>query len=293
MAKKYIYNDYLTNITSKYAALLDDISANYNFDLGTEFELVICGVLQKVLPMKYGVCRGFVVAEDGQTEGDDIIIYDRSRFPQIRLFDENDLAHKQEIPIEAAYAYIEAKNSLINGQDNNGKDITFKKALMQVSKVKELVSKRESIYIQNAFNPYISFDVKIRSGRKKWPKQLNPFFAAVITPQVKTVSGDIIQDADKVVTALAGDYDDEFSPDLIVAGNDVCFLPHLQNDEKKVNVYHSPFYIEGVSIFTPSIVKDHAFSVGMCSLIYALDTICLGIMPWPSIIADALEIENV
>ena len=146
MIKKNIYNNYLENISSKYDAMLGDISANYNFDLGNEFELVVCEILQKVLPNKYGVCRGFLVSKDGQLEGDDIIIYDRVRFPQIRLFDENDLAHKQEVPIEAAYAYIEAKNSLQKGDDNS-----FEKARMQTSRVKELVSKRKPVSIKNAF----------------------------------------------------------------------------------------------------------------------------------------------
>lgn len=76
-----------------------------------------------------------------------------------------------------------------------------------------------------------------------------------------------------------------------MAGSDVCYLPRIQDNERKVDTYNSPFYIEDASILSPATVERHAFSVGMCSLLYALDTICLGIMPWPSIIADALGIE--
>lgn len=286
MTNKYIYNNYLSNISAKYSALMGDVSANFNFDLGTEFELVICEVLKKVLPRKYGVCRGFLVSKDGEVKGDDIIIYDRSRFPQIRLFDESDLAHKQEIPIEAAYAYIEAKNSLINGTDSNGKDNSFKKALKQVSEVKELVSKRETIYIKNAFNPYISINVDPRGGRNNWPEEINPFFTAIMAPQVKTTKGSEIVTAEEIGSELKGEYGDEYSPDLIVAGNNVCYLPAVEN------TYHSPFYINSCSSLIHHHVDKHAFSVGMCSLIYALDTICLGIMPWPSIIEDALNKEK-
>ena len=286
MTSKYIYNNYLSNISAKYSALMGDVSANFNFDLGTEFELVICEVLKKVLPKKYGVCRGFLVSKDGEVKGDDIIIYDRSRFPQIRLFDESDLAHKQEIPIEAAYAYIEAKNSLINGIDSKGKGNSFKKALRQVSEVKELVSKRETIHVKNAFNPYISMDVVPYSGRENWPKEINPFFTAIMAPRVKTTRGCDVVVAKDIGNELKGVYDDKYSPDLIVAGNDVCFLPTVEG------TYHSPFCIEDSSSLSHYNVDKHAFSVGMCSLIYALDTICLGIMPWPSIIEDALNKEK-
>jgi len=165
MQKKYVYNDYVKNITARYGALLDDVNANYNFDLGIEYELVICEVLKRVLPKKFGVCRGFLVAKDGSKEGDDIIIFDRYRFPQIRLLDENDLGHKQEIPVEAAYAYIEAKNSL------NPESI--RKAMSQVSKIKKIVSKREKVDLKMAFNPYfpanISDNIQLNPN---WPDKL-------------------------------------------------------------------------------------------------------------------------
>ena len=290
MATDFIYNDYLKNISSKYESLVGDISANYNFELGTDFELVICEVLKKILPKKFGVCRGFLVSSDGRTEGDDIIIYDRFRFPQIRLFDENDLAHKQEIPIEAAYAYIEAKNSLINGQDSKNKNRSFRKALNQVSKVKALVNSRETINVKNAFNPYISIEVSKAKGRNHWPENINPFFTAIISPQVKGENGNKIENSNDVISSLKGSYEDECSPDLIIAGKNVCFLPFVNNDETKSNTYHSPFYIEGKSNLSAHSIDEHAFSVGMCSLLYALDAICLGIMPWPSVIEDALNL---
>jgi len=95
MPKKFIYNNYLKNISNRYSNLIGEISANYNFDLGMEFELVLCEILRKILPNKFGICRGFWVAENGKKEGDDIIIYDQIRFPQIRLLDKNNFAHSQ------------------------------------------------------------------------------------------------------------------------------------------------------------------------------------------------------
>ena len=34
-----------------------------------EYEIAICRVLRHILPLKYGVCRGFVVANDGTKAG--------------------------------------------------------------------------------------------------------------------------------------------------------------------------------------------------------------------------------
>ena len=43
---------------------------------------------------------------------DDIIIYERNRFPLLRLINESDFCRKQQVPVESVYAYIEAKHSL-------------------------------------------------------------------------------------------------------------------------------------------------------------------------------------
>ncbi len=283
MEQKFIYRNYLENISKKYSSLLGDVTAVYNFDLGDEFELVICDVLTKVLPKKFGVCRGFLVAKDGSKKGDDIIIYDKERFPQIRLFDDKDFARKQEIPIEAAYAYIEAKNSLINGENDKGEPYSFKKALSQVSEVKSLVSTREEISINNAFDPYISIDLNLRKGRKNWPSYINPFFTAIMAPQVKMKPSKTITNPDEITAELKGEYPDKYSPDLVVAGMDVCYLPMIEN------TYTSPFYIENLSSLVHFEQKGNSFAMGMCSLLYALDTIHLGIMPWPKIILDAIK----
>ncbi|WP_414155929.1 hypothetical protein [Pseudomonas sp. BNK-44-a] len=42
-------------MTKKVEARLQDIEAIYNLDLGVEFELALCALLEDVLPAKYGV----------------------------------------------------------------------------------------------------------------------------------------------------------------------------------------------------------------------------------------------
>ena len=42
---------------------------------------------------------------DGNMACDDIIIYERSRFPLLRLINESDFCRKQQIPVESVCAY--------------------------------------------------------------------------------------------------------------------------------------------------------------------------------------------
>ena len=110
--EEYKYNDIIVNISRRFESELEYMSSIYNFDLGDEFEIAVCHVLRKILPIKYGICRGFVVDKSKNIAGDDIIIYDRMNFPNLRfLGQEDDYARKNQIPVEAVYAYIEAKHT--------------------------------------------------------------------------------------------------------------------------------------------------------------------------------------
>ncbi|MFC2029864.1 DUF6602 domain-containing protein [Chloroflexota bacterium] len=122
------YDNYLETIAERFRSFLGEIATEHNFEHGPEFEIAICKTFRRALPSKYGVCRGYLVDANGSKVGDDIITYDHERFPSLRMIGSNDFSQKQHIPIEAAYAYIEAKNSLTF----NGKDATFRKAVKQV-----------------------------------------------------------------------------------------------------------------------------------------------------------------
>src|SRR6266496_3746 len=105
------YGNYIQTISSKFNELISEISAEHNFEYGPEFEIALCKVLRILLPLKYGVCRGYATSFDGKVAGDDIIIFDQERFPTLRLLEDNTFAQKQHIPIEAIYVYIEAKHT--------------------------------------------------------------------------------------------------------------------------------------------------------------------------------------
>jgi len=94
--------------------------AVHNFDYGDEFEIALCEVLRTILPGRAAVCRGYVIAQDGRMAGDDIIVFDATRFPVLRALGD-DLSRKEKVPAEAVLAYIEAKHTLSTFRE--GRDV--------------------------------------------------------------------------------------------------------------------------------------------------------------------------
>src|SRR5690348_3133356 len=107
-----IYRNYVRTLSSRFEGMLNSIGAVYGFDYGDEFEFVLLETLRPLLPWQYGVCRGHLITQSGKQAGDDIIIFDRLRFPTLQLRGSGSY-RKEHVPIEAAYAYIEAKHTLV------------------------------------------------------------------------------------------------------------------------------------------------------------------------------------
>ncbi len=279
------YRYYLENLAKAFKHRFEQIATHYNFDNGDEFEIALCYVLREILPQKYGICRGHVIPAEGQSAGDDIIIYDRERFPTLRVFPQESYDRKQDIPIEAVYAYIEAKHTLHISEDvNDGQSLL--KACSQVAAVKRVCLNREprlSEYVHPYFKSNISY-----GERPNWPQVLNPVFGAVFALRVKDRKRGDILDSKAIMQTLVGAPlgAQKPPPDLIVAGDSNLIIPCVQGPEDHP-IMHSPFYVEGATATVqvmPS--KDLAFATGICILLYALDTIQLGRMPWEHIIND-------
>jgi hypothetical protein len=129
-----LYNGWLLNLAARFQAEFDNIATVHNFEYGDEFEIAVCKVLKTILPRRASVCRGYIVAQNGALAGDDIIIFDSSRFPALRAIGE-DLSQKQQVPAESVLAYIEAKHTLFLHGDS-GQSID--KATLQTCNVKDL-----------------------------------------------------------------------------------------------------------------------------------------------------------
>lgn len=283
MKTKYLYNDYVKNLHGKFFRQLEDISSQHNFGLGDEFEIAICEVLRSFLPNKYGICRGFVVTSSGETAGDDVIIYDQERFPTLRLLNKDNFSRLENIPIEAVYAYIEAKHTL-----DLKKDITkcvFSKSIEQCKKVKDLCDTREKMLLNQA-DPYmLPFNLPFRN--EYLPNYRNPILAVIISRYV-SVEGKRVSDQSEINEFLLDKNIDinPNVPDLIIAGehNIMASACEKPGEQHRATLFMLPEYKFGYETTTKS---NLAFGIFLAQIFAALDWVRLGRMPWSDIINDA------
>jgi hypothetical protein len=282
----YLYDGYVQTLSRRFAAAIDEMQTNFNFDLGDEFEVAICKVMRSVLPSQYGICRGFVVDINGNCAGDDIIIFDRLRFPTLRALNADDYSLKERIPIEAVYAYIEAKHRLTLGEGG-----TLAKANAQVAAVKRLISTRASVPISQ-IRPYFDLGGGLRAaGAPGYPKQLNPPFAAVLSRHVELASERTVSsDPERIHTELSRyPWGSAFPPDLILAGefNAVASV-WVSEGQRMLN---SPFFIPSQSELVPLVADNVAFGCFLSLLLSGIDWIQLGVMPWNMIASDGFGLR--
>jgi hypothetical protein len=279
------YNKLIENLAKSVESKFGEISSRYNFDKGDEFEIALCELFHSILPSKYGICRGFIVTETDSFAGDDIIIYDKDRFPTIRLLESGKFDKKHEIPVEAVYAYIEAKHTIVI----DGKDSNLAKAIEQVSTFKKLPrEKRPLVSLDHYTKITGNFSTE---GRQYWPDHYNPSYGAIISRNIKFSNGQPASFTDfvtfiKTLVLTKG----SLSADLIVAGKDTLFIPALPIKEGEITI-ESPF-VHDRYILHPFETLDYAFSIGIVNILYALDNIKLDKMPYLKIIGNAVKAKK-
>lgn len=253
------YGGYIDRLSRKVEARLADIEAIFNFDLGSEFEVAMCALLEDVLPAKFGVCRGFVVTEDGRSAGDDLVIYDKMSCPMLRAGISRQYSIKEQIPVEAVYAYIECKHAIAD-------QATVEKAILQTRNVKELILSRRS-----SANPDYEKDGPIYNGKvRDWPRShpsiRNQPFCAVVT---KTF--------DPLVVIPINHQ--PLNPDLLVLGPDHIATQSvvLGPDGIKGALFYDDKYWAGLRVESAT---GNAFGLGLVTLLQALNWIELKPMDW-------------
>lgn len=285
-----MYGGYVERIAKRIQGELDRIEAVYSFELGPEFEVCLCMVLAEVLPDRFGVCRGFVTHRDGRQAGDDIIIFDRLMFPSLRGLRREDVSRKEHIPIEAVYAYIECKHTLI--LDNAASASSIQNASAQVAKVKALCGERERmVYTQS--DPYVLRTSDKVKGPRWLPSYRNPPFGMIFSRRVARRS------ADRILTSYAevheaflndsGIKNERWVVDAVIGGPDNVMSPSYVDDDGKP--HHALFMLEGekngLSCFkTPGI----AFGVGVTHLLAVLDWIRLHRLPWEHMLSQSQNV---
>ncbi|WP_321414181.1 DUF6602 domain-containing protein [uncultured Desulfobacter sp.] len=286
---KLLYNDYVRRLSDKLHAQFDSIMAGYNFDFGPEFEIALCRVLINCLPQKFGVCRGFVVDADGEMRGDDIIIFAQDRFFTLRHGVGLDLTLKEQIPIEASIAYIEAKHTLILEGEGPA---SLHKAIKQVEKVKALCAKREPVKL-GSWNPWVENPINYLPPAGFSIN--NPMYGVIFARNVKLTanSSDYLSPSD--IEKFMHERTHEvppgrtLAPDLMVLGDSNIVTPSISENGES---FFSPF-MSPISNYGTKIVPGISYGVGFACLQFALDWIKLGKLPWPQILSNALGIRSV
>src|SRR5680860_3734 len=267
----YYYDNYVVDLSKKFLNRLDDIKANYNFDLGDEFEIAICELLRQFLPLKYGICRGFVVDQDGKKAGDDIIIFDQIQFPTIRTHLRNDFSRKEQIPIEAVYAYIEAKHTL-------NKE-TLNKSINQIVAIKGLCYGRVKTDLFQV-DPSVGEFVDRGNLVESLPKFRNPVLGIILSRYAVDENDEKSDNPQAINNFLVSNkpkiYNHQMlAPELLIAGKDNLLAIGYKKDKKETLTLFHPD--NGLKIGYQGIIKeDLAFGILLSRLIAGLNWIRLG-----------------
>lgn len=285
----YYYQNFVQTLSKRVLSNLSTIEVEHNFEYGPEFEIVMCEVLRSAFAEKFGITRGYVVDINGQSAGDDIVIFEKSRFPTLAIRDKDNFARKEFIPVEAAYCYIEAKHTL-NLEGDDPQSLAY--ACQQISRVKELCSTRP-VLTANQIAPYLNVGGGISASTPTdFPEIMNPMFGVLFARQVRKRKGDtIITNTDQIDSILAKQTISTIqAPDLLILGENNLILPALPDQMPGKYKVRSPFFIPGRSIYHTSKVDGIAFGIGFTLIMAALDWINLGVMPWHKIYVNALGI---
>ncbi len=278
-----IYGGYLRTVASRFDHVFQQIAANHNFDLGHEFEIALCKALRVVLPQRFGICRGFVVTADGETAGDDLIIFQRDRFGTLRLLEQDTFANKESIPIETVCAYIEAKHTLAI-QGDGGQSLW--RAMSQIAKVSALP--REEVPLDQITH-HVRWPMPI-TRPLDWPQIHNPLYRAIWSRQVRINESVPPTDDKDAIHAAFREASINSGVDLIVAGPSFVCVPALkQEPSQPFSEMGCPFLVPGVSVLGRSYVPGIGYAVGVLELLWALGTMQMGRMPWHRLACDAFK----
>ena len=243
--------------------------------------MAVANILHEFLPKKIGICRGFIVTREGKEAGDDIILFDQHRFPLLRPLS-NDLTIKQRVPIEAVYAYIEAKHTLYVTSKGKTAGQSMSKAIKQVHDVKAL--HRDPVPLSQ-ITPIIHLpEGSITRAHRGWPEINNPLYALIIARNI-CISGRRRTEPDTIeVSQSIVDARQQLMPDCLCAGSVIATPCYHQDEPEEFQL--RPFFVqENKLLFSNS---PHSFGIAMAHLLWAIENINLGTIQWPAVFLAAM-----
>ncbi len=274
-----MYNDWLGNIANRFQNKFDSIQTEHNFEYGPEFEIAICEVLKTILPRRAEVCRGYVVSQNGDKAGDDIIVFDAARFPVLRALGD-DLSRKEQVPAEAVLAYIEAKHTLYVYGDSAQ---SLAKATAQTGAIKALT--RTPLEHRHMIKD-LDLGATVVSP-PSFPEIKNPWYTAIWSRYSKW-SGE-----EHIITPEALNAKDaNLAPDL-VATNEGCLMPGLVSrvDSVANEMEIRPFLCSKTEHIWCDI-KNVGLGIAAIHLLWAIEWIVLSEIPWNPMMSNYLRTAN-
>ncbi len=277
MTELALYNNWLGQLAGRFQAKFDGIRTVHNFDYGDEFEIALCEVLKSIIPRRASVCRGFIVAQDGTVAGDDIIIFDSTRFPALRSIGE-DLSRKEQVPAEAVLAYIEAKHTLyVHGSAGQ----SLEKATAQTAAVKSL--SRAPLEHRHMIAG-LDLGAQVIPAATL-PKIKNPWYAAIWSRK-----SDWLGSERSILPSALGSTDFLLRPDFI-ATDQGCLLPMLFKHDTGMptpRMEIRPFLCEETA-HVWSDLKDITLGLAAVHLLSAIEWIVLSEIPWNRMMSSCVR----
>lgn len=217
-----------------------------------------------------------------------MICFEKGR---LRSLEEDNYAQLEQVPVDAVYAYFEAKHTLHLTGDG-GQSLT--KSLEQVARVKALCGTRPkvplSLLASLNFDLGNIFQVNAPPG---FPDLRNPLFAGVLARWLReTPASPVITDPQAAADLLArGMGHRDPSADMMVLGSDLMALPVLENEQGRP-VLVSPFYVDHRWRLGLHPCRGMAFGGGLSLLLWALDFIELGRVQWHAVMSEGLGLTR-
>ena len=276
MTDKPLYNDWLRKLSERFQSEFEDIIAVHNFEYGPEFEIAICKVLKTILPRRASVCRGYIVDQDGNTAGDDIIIFDSARFPVLRAVGE-DLSQKEQVPAEAVLAYIEAKHTIfLHGESGQ----SLAKAISQTAAIKSI---RRAPLDHRHLIPGLDLGPQVKPP-KYMPAIKNPWYTAIWSR-----NSDWPDESRNLSPQSLASVQPNLRPDAIFTDQG-CMLPMLiePNSAAPKRMEIRPFLCDGTK-HVWSDVKTNTLGLAVIHLMSAIEWIVLSEIPWNPMMSSCIR----
>jgi hypothetical protein len=214
-------------------------------------------------------------------------------FPTLRAIDGAQYARKEQIPIEAIYAYIECKHTLVLDapEDKSG----LLRASQQVERFKALCAERDKTILAQ-YDPYILLTSQEKAKGAPWlPQYRNPPFGMIFARQVadKNKSA-VLKDTKRIHEILkAGRVIKKSATpvDVVIAGSDNVMAPGYLDEDGEIQncLFMLPEKQYGLGCF---MVPDLAFGVGIVHLLAVLDWLRLHRLPWERVLSEAQNSEK-